>query len=240
MLEVDNLLKRYGDHAAVSGLTVRVEPGTILGLVGPNGAGKTTALRMICGVIPADGGQIKVAGHAMSRRGRLARQHLGFVPAEPALLDDLTVEEHLRFIGRLYGVEDVPSHAHALLTDMQLVDHRRALPEALSRGMQQKLMLACALLHRPAVLVLDEPFTGLDPEAIRRLRERIRRAADEGASVVISSHLLGLVEQLADRLLLLSRGRKIAEGTLAELTARKAEGQRDLESLFFELTGRAG
>lgn len=237
MLEVESLLKRYGARAAISGLSFKVEGGTVLGLVGPNGAGKTTAMRMICGIIPPDGGQIRVDGHAMSRRGQAARSRLGFVPAEPALLDDLTVEEHLRFIGRMYGVPGRGPAAEALLDEMDLTEHRRSLPEALSRGMQQKLMLACALLHQPAVLVLDEPFTGLDPVAIRRLRGRIRRAADEGAAVVISSHLLGLLEQLADRLLLLSGGRKIAEGTLAQLNAQRDQGG-DLESVFFELTGQ--
>jgi ABC-2 type transport system ATP-binding protein len=156
------------------------------------------------------------------------------------LFDYLTVEEHLRFVGRLYGVADAGERAPALLEELELSEKRRALPIELSRGMKQKLAIACGLLHRPTALILDEPLTGLDPGGMKRMRATIAARAREGAAVVLSSHLLQLVEELCTKLLVISRGRAVAYGTLSDIVgARPDLSGRTLEEIFLTLTGSA-
>src|SRR5262249_30310711 len=155
-----------GSFAAVSDLSFRVEPGEILGLVGPNGAGKTTTLRSLVGIIPPTRGAIRICGHLLDSEALAAKRCLAFMPDEPLLFDYLTVSEHLQFTARLYQVPDAGERASALLEELELADKRDALPGELSRGMKQKLQIACGLLHRPQALVFDEPLTGLDPLGI--------------------------------------------------------------------------
>jgi ABC-2 type transport system ATP-binding protein len=241
MIEVSGLSKSYGAVAAVDGLSFTVAPGEVLGLVGPNGAGKTTTLRSLCGIINPTAGTIRVAGHDLFREGPQAKALLAFVPDEPQLFDYLTVEEHLKFVGRLYGVADAPARAPALLEELELTEKRRSLPGELSRGMKQKLAIACGLLHRPRALILDEPLTGLDPAGIKKMRATIAARAREGAAVILSSHLLNLVEELCTRLLVIRRGTCVALGTLAEIVAeRPALAGLSLEDLFLTLTGDGG
>jgi ABC-2 type transport system ATP-binding protein len=239
MIEVDGLTKLYGDLAAVRSLSFRVEPGDVLGLVGPNGAGKTTTLRSIAGILVPTAGRVRINGIDMLDRPQDAKRHLAFVPDEPHLFDYLTVEEHLRFVGRLYGVPDVAARVGPLLEEMELADKRRALPGELSRGMRQKLAIGCGLLHGPAALLLDEPLTGLDPGGIRRMKATIAARARAGAAVILSSHLLHLVEELCTRLLLLRRGEIAAMGTIAEIVAERPQlAGRGLEDIFLALTGQ--
>jgi ABC-2 type transport system ATP-binding protein len=241
MIEVFGLSKSYGAITAVDGLSFAVAPGEVLGLVGPNGAGKTTTLRSLCGIINPTAGTIRVAGHDLAREGPKAKALLAFVPDEPQLFDYLTVEEHLKFVGRLYGVADAPARAPALLEELELTEKRRALPGELSRGMKQKLAIACGLLHRPRALILDEPLTGLDPAGIKKMRATIAARAREGAAVILSSHLLNLVEELCTRLLVIRRGKCVALGTLAEIVAeRPALAGLSLEDIFLSLTGDDG
>ncbi len=237
MIEVTSLTKRYGATLAVDDLSFQVAPGEILGLVGPNGAGKTTTLRSLCGIILPTSGRIRIAGFDLGAEGRQAKQRLAFIPDEPQLFEYLTVAEHLRFIGRLYGVADVAERSDALLTELELSDKRDAFPGALSRGMKQKLAIACGLLHRPEVLILDEPLTGLDPGGIRRMKDTILTRAREGAAVILSSHLLHLVEELCTTLLVIRRGQRVAHGTLAGIIAERPElAGLTLEELFLTLT----
>jgi ABC-2 type transport system ATP-binding protein len=238
MIDVDGLTKLYGDFTAVDGLTFRVPAGEVLGLVGPNGAGKTTTLRCLAGIIAPTRGTVRVAGFDLAREPLAAKRALAFVPDEPQLFDYLTVVEHLRFTARLYGVADAERRVDPLLAELELGDKRDALPGELSRGMRQKLAIACALLHRPRVLLLDEPLTGLDPVGIRRMKRTIAARAHDGAAVILSSHLLHLVEELCTRLLIIQRGRLVALGAIGDIIAERPHlAGRGLEEIFMALTG---
>jgi len=238
LIEVDRLTKLYAGFPAVGDLSFRVAPGEILGLVGPNGAGKTTTLRSIAGIIVPTSGRIRIAGVDLLDQPQAAKARLAFVPDEPQLFDYLTVEEHLRFVGRLYGVADVQARTGPLLAELELADKARALPSELSRGMRQKLAIACGLLHEPSALLLDEPLTGLDPGGIRKMKGTIAGRARAGTAVILSSHLLNLVEELCTRLLFMQRGRIVAVGTIAEIVAeRPALAGLGLEDIFLALTG---
>lgn len=237
VIAVDALTKYYGELAAVSQLSFRVEAGEVLGLVGPNGAGKTTTLRSLAGIITPGSGTIRIAGHDMARDPRGAKQELAFVPDEPQLFDYLTVDEHLRFIGRLYGVADAMTEIDPLLEELELTGKRNALPSELSRGMKQKLAIACGLLHRPRALLLDEPLTGLDPVGIRRMKATISERARSGTAVILSSHLLHLVEELCTRILIIQSGRLVALGGMSEIIADRPQlAGRGLEEVFLALT----
>lgn len=239
MIEVDGLHKLYGNFPAVQGLSFRVLPGEVLGLVGPNGAGKTTTIRSIAGIIIPTSGRISIAGYDLSREPVAAKTVLAFIPDEPHLFEYLTVEEHLRFIARLYRLGDVTDRIPGLLEELDLADKRAALPGELSRGMKQKLAIACGLLHRPQALLLDEPLTGLDPVGIRRMKTTIMRRASEGAAVILSSHLLHLVEEICTRVLIMQRGSAVAFGTIAEILAARPDLQsRNLEDVFLALIGQ--
>ncbi len=236
MIDVERLTKTYGDFEAVRGLSFNVAPGEVLGLVGPNGAGKTTTLRSIAGIIVPTSGAVRVGGFDIATAPEHAKALLAFIPDEPQLFEHLTVEEHLQFIGRLYGVADAPARIEPLLLEMELLDKRRALPAALSRGMRQKLAIACGLLHSPSALLLDEPLTGLDPAGMRRMKSTIAARARAGAAVVLSSHLLHLVEELCTRLLVMQRGRVIALGTIADIVEQRPHlAGRALEDVFLAL-----
>ena len=237
MLEVRGLTRFYGDVQAVHDLSFRVDPGEVLGLVGPNGAGKTTTLRSIVGIIRPSAGRVTVAGHDLERAPLAAKAALAFMPDEPQLFEHLSVEEHLRLVGRIYGVADVQPRIEALLEEFDLSAKRAVRPDGLSRGMKQKLTIACGLLHDPRVLLFDEPLTGLDPGSIRRMKTTIRSRAESGAAVILSSHLLSLVEELCTRVLVIQRGRQMAMGTIAEIVAHRPElVGRGLEEVFIALT----
>src|SRR5580765_5407601 len=232
MIEVDGLQKLYGNFPAVQGLSFRVGPGEVLGLVGPNGAGKTTTIRSIAGIIIPSRGRIRIGGHDLGREAVAAKSLLAFIPDEPHLFDYLTVEEHLRFVGRLYHVADVDARIPGVLEELDLGSKRSALPGELSRGMKQKLAIACGLLHEPRALLLDEPLTGLDPVGIRRMKATIMRRAAAGSAIMLSSHLLHLVEEICTRLLVMQRGRVVAFGTTAEIIAGRPDlGTRSLEDV---------
>jgi ABC-2 type transport system ATP-binding protein len=238
MIVAHELTKLYGDFKAVDGISFDVRPGEVLGLVGPNGAGKTSTLRCLAGIIAPTRGTVTVAGHDIQKDPVPAKQALAFIPDEPYLFDYLTVEEHLRFIARLYGVRDAASRIPSLLDELELSEKHRAMPGELSRGMRQKLAIACGLLHDPAVLMLDEPLTGLDPAGMRRMRATIAARGRAGSSVVLSSHLLHLVEELCTKLFIMRRGRCAAYGTLAEIIGGRPElAGRTLEDVFLALTG---
>ena len=239
MIEVTGLSKRYGDFTAVRDLSFTVQPGEVLGLVGPNGAGKTTTLRSIAGIIPLSTGVVTIAGHPLATDPVAAKRALAFFPDEPRLFDYLTVRQHLAFIARIYGVTDHEERARPLLEELELADKADALPGALSRGMKQKLVIACGLLHGPAVMFFDEPLTGLDPLGIRRMKDSILRRAREGAAIVLSSHLLSLLEEVCSHVLILKKGEKIADGTIAEVAARFSNGEPEvsLEEIFIRATG---
>jgi ABC-2 type transport system ATP-binding protein len=239
MIEVIELAKRYGSFTAVRGLSFSVRSGEVLGLVGPNGAGKTTTLRCLAGIIPLSGGAARLAGHDIAAEPVAAKRQLAFFADEPRLFDYLTVRQHLAFVARLYGVADHEALAEPLLEELEIAAKADQLPSELSRGMKQKLAIACGLLHSPKVIFFDEPLTGLDPLGIRRMKDSIRRRAADGAAIVLSSHLLHLLEEVCSHVLILKQGEKIADGTLAEVAARFANGETgvDLEEVFLRATG---
>src|ERR1051326_3258701 len=237
-IEVINLTKKYDNFVAVRDFSLSIEPGHVLGLVGPNGAGKTTTLRALAGIHPPSDGEIRIAGHDIVADPVEAKRHLAFFPDEPRLFDYLTVDEHLQFTAGIYNVTDYKERVTPLLDEFALLDKRKALPAELSRGMKQKLMIACGLIHSPDVMIFDEPLTGLDPLGIRRMKESIVRRAHDGASVVLSSHLLYLVEELCDTVLIIHHGKRAAYGTIEDL---KWQLGRDatLEDAFLKITETA-
>jgi ABC-2 type transport system ATP-binding protein len=241
-LDVQDLQKTYGAVQAVRGLTFKVAPGEVLGLVGPNGAGKTSTLRCLAGILPPSVGRVRVAGHDLAVAPVEAKRQLAFLPDEPRFFEYLTVWEHLNFTARLYGVEDWEARGRALLEEMELTGREKSLPGELSRGMKQKLSIACGFLHQPRLILLDEPLTGLDPLGIRRMKDSLKRRAEGGTALVLSSHLLPLVEELCHRLLVIAGGRAVALGTLAEIREQLAGTTGDgasLEELFVRITSAA-
>jgi len=237
MIEVVGLTKLYDQFVAVNELSLTVRPGEVLGLVGPNGAGKTTTLRCLAGIIPPTRGTIRVCGHDMSTAAVAAKRELAFLSDEPRLFEYLTVQQHLDFVARIYQVADAPQRGRELLAELELADKASALPGELSRGMKQKLVIACGLLHAPKVIFFDEPLTGLDPLGIRRMKASIVKRARDGAAIIISSHLLHLVEEICTHVLILKGGRKVIDGTLDEIRRRfeQADGAR-LEDVFIRAT----
>jgi ABC-2 type transport system ATP-binding protein len=206
--------------------------------VGPNAAGKTTTLRCLGGIIPPSRGSIRICGQDLVNNGVAAKRELAFLNDEPRLFDYLTVEQHLAFVARIYQVKDFEPLSQQLLEELELNDKRQALPGELSRGMKQKLVIACGLLHSPKVIYFDEPLTGLDPLGIRRMKDSILRRAGQGAAIIISSHLLHLVEEICSHILILKNGRKITHGTIEEITRQFAgqAGAANLEEIFFRAT----
>lgn len=238
MILVEDYHKLYRDTVAVAGLSFRVETGQILGLVGPNGAGKTTTLRAIAGVIPPTRGRLIVSGHDIAADPVAAKRRFAYIPDDPKLFDALTVAEHLEFIAAAYGVADYLAKAENLFEQFELTQKKNALVQELSRGMRQKVAICCGYLHDPSAILFDEPLTGLDPRAIRTLKQSIVERAHSGAAVIISSHLLSLVEDLCTHLLILAHGKPLFCGPVAEarmLYAGQA-GEDSLEEIFFRAT----
>jgi ABC-2 type transport system ATP-binding protein len=242
-LEVTGLGKVYGgDLRAVDGLTFAVRPGEVLGLVGPNGAGKTTTLRCLSGIVRPTAGRIRIGGHDLARSPVEAKRALAFLPDEPRLFEYLTVKEHLNLVARLYGVGGWEEPGRALLAELELSGKEDALPGELSRGMKQKLSIACGFLHDPRLIVLDEPLTGLDPLAIRKMKASLRARAAAGAALVLSSHLLPVVEELCHTVLVIAGGRMVAHGSLEEIRATlgAAGAGATLEDVFVRITAAPG
>ena len=229
-----------GTFVAVSDLSFEVRGGEIVGLIGPNGAGKTTTLRALAGILRPTSGRVAIDGHDLIADPLEAKRRLAFMPDEPHLFEYLTVNEHLRLVARLYGVADVERRAAALIEELELQGKERSLPGELSRGMRQKVVIACGLVREATTLLFDEPLTGLDPLGIRRMRETIVARGRAGAAILLSSHLLHLVEEICTRVIIMDRGRKIADGTFDELRSRVdlAEAGSNLEQIFLSVTGR--
>jgi ABC-2 type transport system ATP-binding protein len=233
----DGVSKSYGERRALADLTLAVRAGEVFGLLGPIGAGKTTALRLLCGLLAPDAGRVTIAGEDVQRQPLAARRNLGYVPDGAPLYANLTPDEHLRLVGALHGLEPAASAAEAdrLLTGFELAGRRGDPVGGFSRGMRQKLAIACALLPKPALLVLDEPLNGLDTTSALVIKALVRSWADRGGAVVVTSHLLEVVERVCDRMAILADGRLLAVGTFAELRTR-AGGGSTLEEVFRSLT----
>lgn len=238
MIVVENYCKTYRDVEAVKDLSFAIEPGQVLGIVGPNGAGKTTTIRAITGIIPPTSGRLTISNHDVVEEPMLAKAQLAYIPDDPKLFDLLTVHEHLRFSAEVYNVPKSEREAifESLLEQFNLTKKRDTAASELSRGMRQKVAISCAYLHDPKAILFDEPLTGLDPYAIRDLKASIRDRAKAGAAVMISSHLLSLVEDLCTHILILDKGVKRFHGSLDELRAEYSSAET-LEEVFFLATG---
>lgn len=238
VITVEGFSKSYGGFQAVKSLSFEVLPGQILGLVGSNGAGKSTTLRALSGIIGPTAGRIVVAGHDIVRAPVKAKSALGYIPDNPRLFDTLTVWEHLVFSAAAYRVPDFEAKAEALLEKFDLASKRDNLVHGLSHGMSRKVAIACALLHEPKVLLFDEPLTGLDPRGIRTIQQAMSEMAKKGTAIVISSHLLSLVENLCSHLLVLDAGERRYFGSMGDAlqNAHGNLGDSALESVFFAIT----
>jgi ABC-2 type transport system ATP-binding protein len=242
-IAVEQLTRTYGAFVAVDGLSFEVASGEIVGLIGPNGAGKTTTLRALAGILRPTAGTIRIDGFDLGADAATAieaKRRLAFMPDEPHLFEYLTVEEHLRLVARLYNVQDFERRSQALVEELELGGKQRSLPGELSRGMRQKVVIACGLVRQASVLLFDEPLTGLDPRGIRKMRETIVARGRAGAAILLSSHLLHLVEEICTRVIIMDGGKKMADGTVAELAARVdlATAGSSLEQIFLHVTGR--
>ena len=237
VIEVRNFCKSYGGFTAVHELSFAVGPGRVVGLVGANGAGKTTTLRALAGILRPTSGELRIGGHDIQREPLAAKQQFAYVPDTIHAYDMLTVMEHLHFVALAYRVPQAEARYDALLQEVDLADKKDELASNLSRGMLQKLSLACAFLREPRVVILDEPLTGLDPRGIRNIKASIRRRAAAGTAFLLSSHLLVLVEALCDQVLILHRGRKRAFGSLDEIRRMATvHAEASLEEVFFAVT----
>ena len=234
MIALKGVSKSYGDVLALDRISLQVEDGEIYGLIGPNGAGKTTTIKLLVGLLKPSSGQALVNGFDVQKDALAAKKELGYIPDEPFLYGRLTPSELMDFKGSLHNMppKDLEKGKEELLQLVGLFDHRHDLIESFSLGMRQRLVISVALLPAPSTIVVDEPLVGLDPVGMRRVKEIFLELAGQGRTVFISTHMLHVVEEIADRVGVLNKGRLVAEGTLEEL--RYAQDER-LESIFFRL-----
>jgi len=234
MIEIRNLVKKFGSFTAVDDVSLRVEPGTFFGFLGPNGAGKTTTIKMMTGLYQPTSGTCLIAGHDIQKNPDSAKRNFGYVPDQPYLYEKLTGREFLQFVGGLFQMSGEAIHQRIdELIDVYEIGHfidKRA--EEYSQGMRQRIVLSAALLHQPKVLIIDEPIVGLDPRSARLVKDTLKRKTREGVTVFMSTHLLEIVEELCDRIAIIKDGRIIHEEVQNE--ARAFNGQ--LEAMFLELT----
>lgn len=237
MLEVDGLVKDYKSFRAVDTVSFQVRPGEIVGLIGPNGAGKTTALRCCAGILRPTFGHIRINGHDIVLDQAKAKSRLAYVPEVPSLYELLTVEEHMKFVAMCFGTIDVyESEKDTLLDRYDLTPKRNNLVATLSKGMRQKLAVACAMVHRASVFLFDEPMIGIDPAGVAEFKQELARAREAGCSILVSTHLLDTAERLCDRVVIMAKGKLVASGTIDELRSASHLADADLESLFLSLT----
>jgi ABC-2 type transport system ATP-binding protein len=236
-LEIQQLHKRYGSQVAVDGLDLTIAQGEFHALLGPNGAGKTTTLRIVAGLVKADAGTVRVAGHDIAADPAAAKRVLAYLPDDPTLYGKLDALEYLEFVAGLWSIDPDTAHARAaeLLTTLGLDAKRGERVETYSRGMRQKLALAGGLIHDPAVMILDEPLTGLDAAAARLVKDMLLERVKRGCTVVLTTHILEIAERLAERISIIDRGRIVAQGTMAELRGESGR-EATLEDIFLELT----
>ena len=237
MIELIDLTKRYGRTLAVDRLSLSVPHGEIFGFIGPNGAGKTTTIRMMGGTLAPTEGRVVIDGIDMADRPEEAKRRIGFIPDRPFLYEKLTGMEFMRFSADLYGVGDgtFQERARGILKMFGLLEWSADLIEAYSHGMKQRLIIAAALLHEPRVIVVDEPMVGLDPAAIKMVKDILKGLARQGTTIFMSTHTLSVAEDLCDRIGIIHRGNLIAMGTTRELKRMARVQEADLEAVFLRL-----
>jgi len=238
MIELKNLTKRYGNTMAVNNISLSVAKGEIFGFIGPNGAGKTTTIRMMGGVLAPTEGSVIIDGINMADDPESVKRRIGFIPDRPFLYEKLTGMEFMRFSADLYSVDEriFLEKAQALLKKFAIFDWAHELIESYSHGMKQRLIISAALLHDPAVIVVDEPMVGLDPAAIRMVKDMLCDLAKNGTTIFMSTHTLAVAEDICDRIGIIHRGSIIAIGTTGDLKRDAGIQKADLEGVFLILT----
>ena len=237
MIEFEGLTKKFGDKTVVESLDVKIPDGTLYAFVGPNGAGKTTTIKMLVGLLRPTSGACRIFGHDVIKESNKAKAVVSYIPDQPRIYGKLTGWEFLDLVGRMYGMEG--KHLRTRLDEMielfELQSFVRDLVEQYSHGMKQRCVMAAALLHEPRVIVVDEPMVGLDPKNIRRMKDIFRSFCDGQNIVFMSTHTLGNVEEMADRVGLIRHGRLVADGTIDEVKKLAGDLPRFEES-FLQLT----
>ncbi|NQT11247.1 MAG: ABC transporter ATP-binding protein [Planctomycetes bacterium] len=241
MIRFENASRKYGQKVAVEGLTLSIPPGELFAFLGPNGAGKTTSIKLLVGLLRPNGGRVSVCGHDTVVDVRQAAQCLGYVPDQAFLYEKLSGREHLEFVAEMHGLD--PSETAAAIAreseQFGLGEFLDDLTETYSHGMNQRLVFASSLLHDPPVLVVDEPMVGLDPRSARLVKDLLKERALGGKTVFMSTHTLGVAEEIADRVGIIDRGRLLFLGTQADLQRESSLGQGSLEQLFLQLTAES-
>ncbi|GAB6171293.1 ABC transporter ATP-binding protein [Paradesulfitobacterium aromaticivorans] len=237
ILQVENLSKTFGSKTALSDVSFALEPGEVIGLLGPNGAGKSTLIKSIIGLLRPTSGRIFINGYP--RGSREAKRISAYVPEIPQLYGMLTVWEHLQFIAAAYEVRGWEERAEELLQEFEILDQKQEFSKALSKGMRQKLSLCCGVISEAQILFFDEPMIGLDPKAIRTFKELALKLKEAGRTLFISTHLLDPIENICSRVIVLKKGKIIADGSLEELRTRLGGENASLEELFLEVTANA-
>ena len=238
MIEFQDITKTYADFTAVKNLNLTVQAGEVFGFIGPNGAGKTTTIKIIGGILQPTAGNVKICGIDIGRHPEAAKKEIGFIPDRPYIYEKLTGMEFMKFTADLYGLgrNGFVAKAGSELERFSLYDWRDELIESYSHGMRQRLIFAAALLHDPQVLIVDEPMVGLDPVAIKMVKDLFQRLASEGKTVFMSTHTLAIAEKTCHRIGVIHRGRLKATGTPEELSREAGGTDADLEQTFLHLT----
>lgn len=228
LAKMNDVIKRYGDQMILENLSFTIRKGEILGLLGPNGAGKTTTIHSLCGLLPIDSGEISIFGQKQSIHNRNIRRAIGLVTQEITVCNDLTVVENLRYFGSLYGLKKERLHKSVaeVLAFVGLEEHAKKKPKALSGGMQRRLNIGCALVHKPKLLIMDEPTVGIDPQSRNHILEAVKKIAASGTTVVYTTHYMEEVQTICDRIIIMDSGKVIAEGTMQELVKRLQHEER--------------
>lgn len=234
-----SISKRFGDTQAVDSLDLNVPKGTVYGFLGPNGSGKSTTMKMIMGLLTPDSGEIEVYGMSPQEDPLGVKRIIGYVPETPRLYEFLTGVEYLDFIGDIYGLDPAvkKERIHELMGAFDLEGHENEMIGGYSHGMKQKVAIIAALIHRPRLLILDEPLGGLDPKSARIMKDLLHKLADDGVTTIFSTHVLEIADAVCDRVLVLDRGRKLAEGTPAEVRELSNMADSTLEEVFLKMTG---
>ncbi len=240
MIVIEGLAKHYGQTVALRKLDLHVPRGELFCFLGPNGAGKTTTIKILTGLLKPTAGQARVGGHDIQTDARAAKRLMGYIPDMPYLYDRLTATEFFQFTGELYDVArgTITARCGELFTFFGLTEHANMLVKDLSHGLRQRLLYAATFLHKPEVLLIDEPFIGLDPYSIRLIKDLLVRSSREGMTIFLTTHILALAEDIADRIGIVADGELAALGTLDEL--RRKHGGRTLEDAFLKLTAPEG
>jgi len=239
MITLENLTKTYPTVIAVDHISLKVEKGELFGFLGPNGAGKTTTIKMMAGLVKPTSGSIFINGCNMEQDPNSVKKITGFIPDRPFLYGKLTGREFLLFVGRLYSLkkDEIFNRIEPLLHIFEMEDYVDNLIESFSHGMKQRLVMASALIHKPSLLIVDEPMVGLDPKGARLVKKIFREICSNGTTIFMSTHTLEIAEDMCDRIGIIQRGSIVDVGTVKELRDRTGSEGKKLESIFFKLTG---